>query len=228
MEPNPRRRFLALSALTLAGSTVTAVPSVVASDEAEPVSTNEDLMREHGVLKRVLLIYRTAIDRLQGRQDLPVDALHKSADLIRRFIEEYHELLEEQYLFPRFEKANQQVDLVRTLRLQHERGRQRTASILQLTKGPLQREGDKRRLADDLQLFVRMYAPHEAREDTVLFPAFKKIVSPHEYASLGEAFEKQERQKFGGDGFDMAVDQVADLEKTFGIYDLAQFTPPPG
>ena len=34
-----------------------------------------------------------------------------------------------------------------------------------------------------------------------------------------------ERKTFGGDGFDMAVDKVTELEKQFGIYDIAQFTP---
>jgi hypothetical protein len=42
---------------------------------------------------------------------------------------------------------------------------------------------------------------------------------------MGEEFEKIERQTFGGDGFDMAVDKVTDLEKQLGIYDLSQFTP---
>ena len=43
---------------------------------------------------------------------------------------------------------------------------------------------------ESLRAFIRMYNPHEAREDTVLFPGFRKIVSGHEYDSLGEDFEK--------------------------------------
>ena len=70
-----------------------------------------------------------------------------------------------------------------------------------------------------------MYRPHEAREDTVLFPAFRGIVSPHEYDSLGESFEKKEHELFGEDGFEKMVDRVAGIEKSLGIYDLAQFTP---
>jgi hemerythrin-like domain-containing protein len=73
--------------------------------------------------------------------------------------------------------------------------------------------------------FIRMYNPHEAREDTVLFPTFRKIVSGDEYDALGEDFEKKEHQLFGDDGFEKMVDRVADIEKTLGIYDLAQFTP---
>jgi hemerythrin-like domain-containing protein len=76
-----------------------------------------------------------------------------------------------------------------------------------------------------MQQFTRMYEPHEAREDTVLFPAIRSIVSKHEFASLGEEFEKKEHQLFGEDGFEKMVDQVAGIERRLGIYDLGQFTP---
>jgi hemerythrin-like domain-containing protein len=76
-----------------------------------------------------------------------------------------------------------------------------------------------------MRAFVRMYEPHEAREDTVLFPALRTIVSKHEFAALGEDFEKKEHQLFGEDGFERMVDRVAAIEKRFGIYELAQFTP---
>ena len=70
-----------------------------------------------------------------------------------------------------------------------------------------------------------MYSPHEAREDTVLFPAFRKIVNVNEYDALGEEFEDKEHELFGADGFEKMVDRVAGIEKKLGIYDLAQFTP---
>jgi hypothetical protein len=70
-----------------------------------------------------------------------------------------------------------------------------------------------------------MYAPHEAREDTVLFPELHKIITKHEYDSLGEQFEKIERATFGGDGFDIYLDKLTKLEIELGINDLGQFTP---
>jgi len=84
---------------------------------------------------------------------------------------------------------------------------------------------DSEKLADTLRSFLRMYRPHEAREDTVLFPAFRTIVSAHEYDALGDDFEKKEDELFGDEGFFKVVDQVAQLEKKLGIYELAQFTP---
>src|SRR5436305_1692532 len=64
-----------------------------------------------------------------------------------------------------------------------------------------------------------------AREDTVLFPAFRKLVSKHEYDSLGEEFENNEHKLFGEDGFETMVEKVAAIEKQLGIYELFQFTP---
>ena len=54
-----------------------------------------------------------------------------------------------------------------------------------------------------------MYRPHEAREDTVLFPAFRKIVPAKRIEELGEQFEKEEDRLFGEEGFEKTVDQVA-------------------
>lgn len=60
---------------------------------------------------------------------------------------------------------------------------------------------------------------------TVVFPAIRKIVSAHEYAALGEDFEKKEHRLFGEDGFEKMVDRVAAIEKRLGIYELSKFTP---
>jgi hypothetical protein len=65
----------------------------------------------------------------------------------------------------------------------------------------------------------------EAREDTVLFPALRDIVSKQEFGALGEDFEKKEHQLFGEGGFEKIVERVATIERALGIYDLAQFTP---
>jgi hypothetical protein len=70
-----------------------------------------------------------------------------------------------------------------------------------------------------------MYRPHEAREDTVLFPAFRRIVPPKEFDALGEQFEDKEHELFGKEGFEGIVQQVSVLERQLGTYDLDQFTP---
>lgn len=226
----PRRTFLAgtasiitstlalpLDALTQAKAP--AKPPAKKEEEGD-VSTNEDLMREHGVLNRILLIYDEALRRIQGKEKFDPAVITKSAGLIKSFIEDYHEKLEEDHIFPRFEESGKLVELTVNLRAQHAMGRRVTERIIATAKS-----GDMATLQSSLAAFNRMYRPHEAREDTVLFPALHSVVSKHEYDAMGEEFERLERKTFGGDGFDMAVDQVTGLEKQFGIYDIAQFTP---
>jgi hypothetical protein len=99
-----------------------AFQSKKAPHEEEGVAPPEDLMREHGVLKRVLLIYEEGIRRIDAKQQLPPEPIKNSAQIIRSFIEDDHEKLEEDYLFPRFEKAKKLVDLTTVLRAQHQAG----------------------------------------------------------------------------------------------------------
>ncbi len=196
-------------------------------EQEEEISPAEDLMREHGLLTRVLLVYQNYADRLAlGARDIPAEPLHRSADIVREFVEDYHERLEEQYLFPRFRKAGMLVELVDTLQTQHDAGRRITDIVRKLAvQSAFKDQNQRLTLIDALRQFNRMYLPHESREDTVLFPAFRKLVSPNEYDALGEQFENREHELFGEDGFEMMVDRVADVEGQVGIHDLAQFTP---
>ncbi|PYL38192.1 MAG: hemerythrin [Verrucomicrobia bacterium] len=223
-----RRAFLR-SGIIVGTSAVTGLSFAVTAEpekKEEEVAPPEDLMREHGVLKRVLLVYGEVLRRMDAKQDFPPEALADAAGIIRSFIEDYHEKLEEDFLFPRFEKAHQLVDLVRVLRDQHQAGRRVTDVTMRLANwGSLKNASERVRLADSMRQFIRMYNPHGAREDTVLFPAFHKIVTPHEFDALGEDFEKKENELFGEDGFEKMVDKVAGIEKRLGIYDLSQFTP---
>lgn len=194
--------------------------------EAEaPVPPTEDLMREHGVLRRILLVYDEASHRLDRGEDLAPEVLTQSADVVRRFVEDYHERLEEDYLFPRFQSAGKLVDLTMVLKQQHEAGRRITQQVQLVTATTLRDATARRALSDQLRAFVRMYRPHAAREDTVLFPALHGIVSWHEYDALGDDFEAKEKQLFGANGFADMVGRVDSIERALGIESLADFTP---
>jgi hemerythrin-like domain-containing protein len=235
MQPKDRRSFLKQTGTALIGAT--ALNSLVTAQEKhqskgvkkekeEEVTPVEDLGREHGLLNRILLIYDESGRRLHANADFDPKPLADAAGIIQKFIESYHEKLEEDYLFPRFEKAHKLTDLVAVLRQQHQAGRTVTGQILQLANASaLKNSTDHNHLGDLLNGFVRMYRPHEAREDTILFPAIRSIVSEHEYDSLGEDFEKKEHELFGKEGFEGMLDKVEGIEKNLGIYDLSQFTP---
>jgi len=225
---NKRRDFLK-KGLVLGTLTVISGMGLMTAckkESEEEVTPSEDLMREHGVLNRILLIYDTCKLHLDNNETFNMELLVNSAQIIRSFIEDYHEKLEEDYLFPRFEKANHLTDLVQVLRQQHKAGRILTDQIIQFGEMKTLTNTDEiKKLIKLLGEFNRMYRPHESREDTVLFPEIRKTVSKNEYYALGEDFEHKEHELFGEDGFDLMVEKIANIEKQLGIYDLSQFTP---
>ncbi len=227
MRPNEcrRREFLRTSGAAAAGIMLAGCSRREGYGEAG-VTPAEDLMREHGVLRRVLLVYEEIVRRVNAGGDVPVDAFKNAAGLVRRFVEDYHEKLEEDHIFPRFEKAGSLAELAKLLRAQHDAGRKLTDRVAGFAAGGFAKKADCVGLTDALGAFIRMYRPHAAREDTVLFPALREAVKPADLAELGEAFEVKEAQLFGEGGFEKVVAQVATIERAFGLDDLSQFTPP--
>jgi hypothetical protein len=124
-----RRLFLTAAPLGL----VTTLPELAlarANDkkddkkkDEEDVGATEDLMREHGVLNRVLLVYEEGLRRIHAKEDIPPEVFRSTATLVRKFVEDYHEKLEENFIFPAFEKKNTLTDLVKVLKKQHDAGR---------------------------------------------------------------------------------------------------------
>jgi hemerythrin-like domain-containing protein len=226
-----RRAFISLTSvagLALVGCRKGAPKAPAGSGEIE-VTAVEDLMREHGVLRRCLVLYRTTASRLRTSPDsVPPRALQKTATLFRTFGEEYHEKkLEEAYIFPRVKRAGgPAASYIDTLAMQHERGRAITEYVIAATQAP--RFGAKaEQLATVLDGFARMYETHAAREDTVVFPAWTHTMSPHEYDAIGDQFEEIEHKEFGVDGFEDAVRQIAGIEAELDLGDIAAFTAPP-
>jgi hemerythrin-like domain-containing protein len=194
------------------------------------VTAIEDLMREHGVLRRALLVYTAAAAKLRSSPStVAPDALQKTAKLFRAFGEEYHEKkLEEAYIFPAVKRTRgPAASLPDILVSQHERGREITDYILGVTQGAQVGDGNAETLANILDSFVLMYRHHAAREDTVLFPAWKHVLTAKQLDDLGEQFEEIEHRQFGKDGYEDAVKQIGEIESGLGLADLAQFTAPP-
>jgi hemerythrin-like domain-containing protein len=226
-----RRRLLNLSSTVVAGLTVPATLAFAASHEKEArekeieVTPPEDLMREHGVLDRVLLVYEAGLRKFDSHEDFDPAVISNAAQIVRDFIENYHERSEEDAVFPRFKKAGKLVPLVDTLLEQHKAGRRVTEAILKRAPGSRKDGDDRRQLVPAIRSFIAMYRPHAAREDTDLFPLLREVVSAHEYDAMAEDFEKKEHELFGDDGFEKMVHRVAALEQQIGIADLSQFTP---
>ncbi len=60
-------------------------------DPDEGVTAPEDLMKEHGVLNRCLLIYEEGMRRIREREEVDPGMFQQTAELVQRFVEQYHE-----------------------------------------------------------------------------------------------------------------------------------------
>ncbi len=221
-----RRLFLAAGAGSALAIPLNALGQKEKWDPDAGVTAPEDLMKEHGVLRRCLLVYEAGIERIRRKEEIAPEIFSQTAGIIRKFVEDYHERNEEQYIFPEFERAKVQVELVQTLKTQHEAGRKVTARIQALsTPDAFKEQASRENLSRSCRTFIRMYRPHAAREDSVLFVALRTILSPEQVLKVGDRMEADEKKVLGEGGFERYVDQIAEIEKRLGIYDLAQFTP---
>jgi len=228
-----RREMLRNSALLGLAIVTPGLPALAeqkASDSKEPeVTATEDLMREHGVIRRALLVYAESVPKLrQNPATLNPTALRQTAQLFRTFGEDYHEkMLEEEHIFPLVRKQGaglqQYVDV---LTAQHQRGREITDYILAVTNGGKIGAHHAEPLAKVFEGFVRMYENHAAREDTIIFPAWKTNFTDKQLDEISDQFEDIEHRMFGKDGFEDAEKKISNIEGVLGFADLAQFTPP--
>jgi hemerythrin-like domain-containing protein len=200
------------------------------AEEKEPeVTATEDLMREHGVLRRALLVFLEVVPKLrQNAASVDAAALRQTANLFRTFGENYHErMLEEQHIFPLIRKQGPELKRYADILVeQHNRGREVTDYVLAVTNGPRISVAHVAPLANVLETFVLMYQNHAAREDTIVFPAWKKNFTNKQLDEISDQFEDIEHKMFGKDGFEDAEKQIGKIEGELGFADLAQFTPP--
>jgi hemerythrin-like domain-containing protein len=190
-----------------------------------PVTVTEDLMREHGLLERILLIYEAGVRRLGQGEDMDPAMFTAASTLMRDFVHDYHEKGEEEEIFPRFKKAGRMINLVDTLVVQHGAGRKLTDRILQIAPTTRDSKDQRKIMTDAMQATIVMYRPHMAREDVDVFPTLRSLTTPTEFEGLGETMEKREKAKFAGDGFEKCAKDIETIEKRIGIDDLNQVTP---
>jgi hemerythrin-like domain-containing protein len=222
-----RRRWL----IGTAGALLVATPAL--AQQGTPTKTKateggitatERLMRDSGVLLRILSIYEAGGRRIGGGEDIEPAIFTQAAETMRDFVHAYHEKQEEAQVFSRFKKAGRMVELVDTMQAQHAAGQKLTERILELAPKSATKN-ERQAMIEAMQASIVLYRPYVARELTDVLPTLRTLVTPNEFDELSAALEKDETEKFGKDGFDKMAKKVEALEKRIGINDLSQFTP---
>lgn len=186
----------------------------------------EDLMVEHSILRRALLIYEECIRRMDIGEDFEPNLLIEATNVIKVIIIFHHALLEHEYIFPRYREADKYAEMADILTKQHGKvGEQEELIIKYSNRDSINNPEEKEILINALKKSIRVFRPHINIEDTEMFPEFKTVVTPHEYYELGKKFKEIEYQKWGENGHRQMVDKIIQVEKALGINDLDSFTP---
>jgi hemerythrin-like domain-containing protein len=224
-----RRNFLVKSGILIAAASLSGAACLRGPEKetkAWKVPPTEDLMREHGILRRIMLVYDEIARRLKQGAEFPLQVLAAANDIIRRFMQDYHETNEQFHVFNRFGNTGKMVELVAILYQQHLAGRKLIDKVKILsTEDHLKNPAARLRVAEFLNTFNQVYRRHAAWEDTILFPVFRSVIPPQDFTAVGETFDREEEKLFGPDGYEKIVGQVADLEKKLAIHNLQQFIP---
>ena len=222
-----RRRWL----IGTAGAMLLAAPAL--AQQTAPTKTKateggitatERLMRDSGLLLRLLAIYEAGGRRLGGGEDIEPIIFTQAAETMRDFVHDYHEKQEETQVFPRFKKAGRMVELIDVMQAQHASGQKLTARILELAPKSATKN-ERQAMIEAMQAASVLYRPHVARELTDVWPTLRTLLTPNEFDELSATLEKDETEKLGKDGFDKVAKKVEALEKRIGINDISQFTP---
>lgn len=229
MEPTwtpDRRRFLQTA--TAAGSSLLIMNPAAAVVPASLAGPVEDLMRAHGVLRRAMLAYRECARRLRLDERAAVaEPLHRTAKLIRRFGEDFHErAIEEKFIFPALLKEPPPLSRYPAILIaQHEAGRERTSYLLEVAGRGRLPAGTVPPALRAIDSFVYMYDHHTSREDTEVFHRWRQSVPPERFEYLDAQLQDVEQRMIGPTGIEQAIAEVSDIERDLGIAELLQFTP---
>jgi hemerythrin-like domain-containing protein len=184
------------------------------------MSANEDLMMEHGLLSRLLLILDDLTKKINLDITINTQLIKITLMIIRKFFQDHHEKTEEKYIFPRLINTVHNDDVLELIN-QHKVARCLVDSIIL----DLDDNVDIRLISQKLRELIDMYKIHEARENSVIFNAFRKSISSQEYDQLEKIMDDEEEELLGENAYERVLNLVIMIEKKLNIHDLKTKTP---
>lgn len=221
-----RRNFISKLAFALT-SAVAATAPAFAFRTTPPEPPIEDLMQEHGVLSRLLLIFEESAKQLstEKTRTTALETIKTTNDLIIQNFAGHHEKIEEIAIFPVINRSSDtsMKDLVQVLLEQHKVGSSLTERITALYAAP-KVDSHALELSELIDSYVRMYRAHASREDTILFPFARRQLNDAQYAELTNKVRNIESHLRSNSELATLLAQIDALETNLGIHNLAHYT----
>ena len=178
------------------------------------IPLTEDLMKEHALVTRILIIYDKCVEILSESPILStISIVKQTAQIVRNFVENYHEYIEETYIFPLFSNDKKYDILIKELIHQHTISREITSSIIT----DIENIENIKNVIDNIKKFNKIYVAHINVEDLSLIKNVRSHISEDEFIKLSKKFDEIEDEKLGKHGFKKILKELILIEHKLGI-----------
>ena len=195
-------------------------------EESVLVSPTELLSWDHAIMERLMIVFESKIASIAEGESRDLRPINHAALMLKEVGANHHMVDEERLIFPKIELSGRYDDLLKTLRLQHDRGRAILDRIIDLTRNSSVKSIAEMNEITHLCLsFTIMYRPHAALEETVIFPALYDFASNDEIMNIQAIIRGEEKGLLQNKEFGRRLDSLAIIEAQAGTSDLSRFTP---
>lgn len=195
-------------------------------DEAmEKISATEELCIEHGMLDRIMLAMDHAMKMAGNSPKADLSPISKACDMISLVVDQHHMKIEEDEIYPKFEKDPVLKNLASELKIQHDEARKMVAMMSEMSQaGKSHSKADMEDMKRVFTDFKDMLTAHAAREETVMFVAMEGTWSDDELQALKDAQEEHEEKLLGEDAAEKVYAMLGQIEAAAGVDSLKDFT----
>ena len=155
----------------------------------------DTLQHEHEAITRGLQILTRMDERVSAEHITDIQDLSALTDFLKAFVDTCHHGKEEGILFPALQAkdlAQTQAPIARMLD-EHAQGRSHLADM----EAALQAEVNLKAFHEAARAYTALLLAHIDKENTVLFPMAKRLLSGPEQSEMADAFEAYEDKVMG-------------------------------
>jgi hemerythrin-like domain-containing protein len=185
--------------------------------DVKSMRPTDDLMDEHRVIERMLVILTKASNRLEKGQDVDSELYVDAVDFLKNFADKCHHTKEEKLLFEKMMErgVSGEVGPIAVMMREHQDGRAHVKSLDKLSKEKMSkttREG----LIKSSRAYVDLLSKHIQKEDNVLYPLANQILDKEDQKELEKGFEEVEEKVMGPGVHERYHKMIEQWEQKYG------------
>jgi hemerythrin-like domain-containing protein len=153
------------------------------------------LEHEHRTIEKIVRVTGVLVDELMENRDIDDDILRDLCQFLRVYGHQCHHGKEESYLFPMLERHGvpEEGCPLGALRHEHERSRVLTQELVQASaEYAANRHDGSATLSEALRNIAQFYPAHIWKEEYLLFPMARKVLSEEDDQRLLKEFKSVE------------------------------------